>query len=85
MLKSTGLQNSHKQTLNWNPLVKLREGKQPKTTTQNPLLKLEYAQIVPGVRIQKCADENDLPWEEQDVFVPVYLYIKGWEKLAFQI
>lgn len=56
MLKSTGLQNSQKQTLNWNPLVKLGGGggthQKTKTTTPNPLLKLEYVQIVPGVRIQ---------------------------------
>lgn len=53
MLKSTGLQNSHKQMLNWDLLVKLREGGgKTKTTAQNPLLKLEYAQIVPGVGVQ---------------------------------
>lgn len=85
MLKSTGLQNSHKQTLNWNPLVKLREGKKTKATAQNLLLKLEYAQMVPGVRVQQCIDENYLRWEEQDIFVPIRLYNKGWEKLTFQI
>lgn len=83
MLKSTGLQNSHKQTLNWNPLVKLREGKKSKATAQN--LKLEYVQIVPDVRVQQCIDENNLHWEEQDNFVPIHLYIKGWEKLTFEI
>lgn len=58
--------------------------KKTKTTTQIPLLNLEYGQIVPGARIQQCTGENHLPWEERDIFVPMYLCIKVWKKRAFQ-